>query len=162
MWYEVRPEDATIVGRRRYGPTVRSAFSLAEVVVALVIAGILFALALPRLAAIQDAAATRGAAADLDALFATARHLAVTRRENLTVRLDPVSAEAQVRGRGQILVRHRLGAIFGISMTATRDSSVYDARGLGYGAANFTVVLRRRRAIDSVVVSRLGRVRSAW
>jgi hypothetical protein len=32
-------------------------------------------------------------------------------------------------------------------------------RGLGYGAANLTLVARRGRAAESLVVSRLGRLR---
>lgn len=141
---------------------MRKGFSLAESVVTLVIAGVLLTIAVPRFSAMQDAAATRSAAADLDALFATARHLAITRRTTVAIRLDTVRADVEVRSAAAPLVRRALGATYGVSMSTTRDSSAYDARGLGYGAANLTVVLRRGRAVDTMVVSRLGRVRSAW
>jgi hypothetical protein len=46
-----------------------------------------------------------------------------------------------------------------VSLGTTRDSIVFDARGLGYGAANLTLVARRGSAAETLVVSRLGRVR---
>lgn len=141
---------------------MRNAVSLAEALVVLMIVGVLLALAVPRLSAVQDAAATRAAAADLQAMFATARHLAVTGRTAVSVHLDAHMGDAELRAGARRILLHRLGAVYGISMSTTRDSSVYDARGLGYGAANLTIVLRRGRAADTVVASRLGRVRSAW
>jgi hypothetical protein len=50
-------------------------------------------------------------------------------------------------------------ALYGVRVTASRDSMAYDARGLGYGAANLSVVVHRGRVAETVYVSRLGRVR---
>ena len=60
---------------------------------------------------------------------------------------------------GSPLVRREVGAAYGVRLWASRDSMTYDGRGLGFGAANLTVVARRGRAAETVFVSRLGRVR---
>ena len=52
-----------------------------------------------------------------------------------------------------------LTEVIAAAVATNRDSMVYDARGIGYGASNLSVVIRRGRAVDTVVVSRLGRVR---
>ena len=57
------------------------------------------------------------------------------------------------------LARYALGHAHGVSLVTTRDSIAFDARGLGYGAANLTLVARRGAAADTLVVSRLGRTR---
>ena len=110
----------------------------------------------------RDRAATRSASADLSALFATARQLAITRRTTVAVRLDVRGAAVEVRSDDRTLIRHTLGTTYGVTLSANRDSSIYDARGFGYGAANLSVILRRGRSADTIAVSRLGRVRSVW
>lgn len=148
--------------RRTRPPTGRRAFSVAELVVALTIAGALLVLAMPRISVMRDRAATHSASADLSAMFATARQLAITRRTFVSLFLDGAHASAQLHSDGRTLMRHELGVMYGVSLAATRDSSVYDARGFGYGVSNLTVIVRRGRAVDTLVVSRLGRVRSVW
>ena len=54
---------------------------------------------------------------------------------------------------------HALGHAHGVTLASSRDSLAFDVRGLGYGAANLTLVARRGRAAETLVVSRLGRVR---
>jgi hypothetical protein len=46
-----------------------------------------------------------------------------------------------------------------VVLSASRARVVYSASGFGYGAANLSVVVRRNSAVDTVFVSRLGRVR---
>jgi hypothetical protein len=46
-----------------------------------------------------------------------------------------------------------------VSMVATRDSMAYLPSGLGYGAANMSVFLERGDRLDTISISRLGRVR---
>ena len=47
----------------------------------------------------------------------------------------------------------------GVTLSATRDSMAYAPNGLGYGASNLSIIVRRGAVTDTVVVSRLGRVR---
>ncbi|OYV72321.1 MAG: hypothetical protein B7Z72_05010 [Gemmatimonadetes bacterium 21-71-4] len=136
----------------------RPALTLAELLLALAIAGVLLALALPPIAAAGDRVAVRAAARDVATAFAAARVEALARRHPVWVVFDSAAGALAVRGDGGTRVRP-LGSIYGIALHTTRDSMSYDGRGLGWGAANLTVVVARGRARDTVVVSRLGRVR---
>jgi hypothetical protein len=55
---------------------------------------------------------------------------------------------ARARVAGVVLSRAALGHAHGVSLSSTRDSLAYDVRGLGYGAANLTLIARRGRAAD--------------
>ena len=68
-------------------------------------------------------------------------------------------APVDVRCAGRTLVRRSLRTIYGVTLSTNRDSAVYDARGLGYGVSNLTVVIRRAALVDTLTMSRLGRVR---
>jgi hypothetical protein len=60
---------------------------------------------------------------------------------------------------GDTLRKRDIGAAHDVLLLATRTRMSYSATGIGYGAANLSVVVRRNRAVDTVFVSRLGRVR---
>jgi hypothetical protein len=75
------------------------------------------------------------------------------------VRLDTGCDALERRMGGVTITRAAFGHAHGVSLSTNRDSLAYDVRGLGYGAANLTLVARRGRAAESLVVSRLGRQR---
>jgi len=127
--------------------------------VVLVIAGILLGLAAVRLTEATDEAAVRAAAGDIAAALSTARGVAIYRRAAVAVAIDTLAAALFVREDTSLLLKRDLRSSYSVSITASRDSTAFDARGLGVGAANLSVVVRRRNAIDTVFVSRLGRVR---
>jgi prepilin-type N-terminal cleavage/methylation domain-containing protein len=135
------------------------AFSLPEVLVVLTLLGVVTALALPRFASLRDGAAVRAASAETARTFASAREYAVLRRSAVAVVIDTVRSAIELRSAGQSLMRRELGATYRVVLATNRDSAVYDARGLGYGASNLSLVLRRGKAADTFVVSRLGRTR---
>jgi prepilin-type N-terminal cleavage/methylation domain-containing protein len=137
----------------------RRGFSLLEVTVVMTIAGIVVALAVPRLADLRDAASVRGAMGELGALYSAARHEAIARRGPVTVGVDAARGEVELRAGGVRLLRRSLAAIYGVSIGTNRDSSVYDARGIGFGLANVTIIVRRGAIVDTLTMSRLGRVR---
>ena len=58
-----------------------------------------------------------------------------------------------------LLIRPLSAVHPGVTLEASRDSIAYAASGLGWGAANSTVVARHGVAAETVWVSRLGRVR---
>jgi type II secretory pathway pseudopilin PulG len=136
----------------------RRAVTLAELLLALTVAGTLMALAVPLMKDALDRAAVRSAARDIATAFAAARAEALTRRSDVRVVFDSAGGVVSVRGPGGTRARP-VGSIYGVVFGATRDSMSYDGWGLGRGAANLTVVVARGRARDTLFVSRLGRVR---
>lgn len=136
-----------------------SGLSLAELLVVITLIGLVTLVALPRFAAARDRTAVESALSETIRTFSTARELAVLRRSTVAVVIDQVHASLEVRSRGQVVMRRGVGAAYGVALASNRDSLVYDPRGLGFGASNLSLILRRGRVADTVVVSRLGRAR---
>jgi hypothetical protein len=101
----------------------------------------------------------RAAATETVATFALARRWAVSRATRTAITLDSGSTSLIVRAYTDTISHRRLGSSHGVTFTTTRDSMAYAPNGLGYGASNLTVVLRRGSAAETLFVSRLGRVR---
>jgi prepilin-type N-terminal cleavage/methylation domain-containing protein len=137
----------------------RAAFSLLELVIVLSLVGLLMALAVPRFSAMRDGASVHSAMAELSAAFSMARQSAITRRTTVAVVLDSASGTIELHSGSRILSRHTLGATYGIVLRSNRDSAVYDSRGLGYGVSNLSVTVRRGSIVDTLTMSRMGRVR---
>lgn len=137
----------------------RAAITLPELLIVLAIIGTLLALAVPPIAASADRAAVHAAAQDIETAFAGARDEALARRSPVWVVFDTAGGVIRVRPeRGGTRTR-ALGSLYGVVLRSTRDSMSYSGWGVGAGAANLTVVVGRGRARDTLVVSRLGRVR---
>jgi Tfp pilus assembly protein FimT len=132
--------------------------SLPELVTALALTALILAIAVPRMREVVERAAVRGAVADIVTSLSVARQVAVS-RGGAAVAIDAGSASIYVVRAGDTLAARRLGSVFGVTLRATRDSLAYDARGLGVGGANLTFFVARGSRADTVVVSRLGRVR---
>lgn len=137
----------------------RTGSSLLELTVVLVLSGLLLAIALPRLNQVRDAAAVRSAVEEAAADFSAARQAAIARRRLVAVVVDTAAAAIAVRSEGTILVASRFRLSYGVSLATNRDSAVYDGRGFGYGVSNLSLVIRRGAVAETLVVSRLGRVR---
>jgi prepilin-type N-terminal cleavage/methylation domain-containing protein len=141
----------------------RPAFTLLELIVVLSVLGIVMAIAAPGVSRSRNAAAVRSASNDLASTFAFARQAALSRRRLTAIVFDTAAGVVTVRSAGagaaeRILWRD-LGLSYGIVLRANRDSAVYDARGLGYGVSNLTITIRRGTAVDTLTLSRLGRLR---
>ena len=137
----------------------RPAFTLLEITIVLTVTGLLLLLAVPRFSALRDRQAVRSAIDEIGGSFAAARSAAVARREPVTVILDTADGAIEVRSLGRTLFRRPVRAVYGTMLVSNRDSAVYDPRGLGYGVTNLTVVVRRGAMVDTLTMSRLGRVR---
>jgi prepilin-type N-terminal cleavage/methylation domain-containing protein len=133
--------------------------TLTELIVVMIVLAALSAIALPRYRESADRFAVRSAIQEASAMFTLARRTAITRRSMVGVIVDTAGAAVIVRAAGTELARRSLRARYGVGLSATRDSMAYDPRGLGYGAANLTIVARRGRGAETLSVSRLGRTR---
>ncbi|HXT17429.1 MAG TPA: GspH/FimT family pseudopilin [Gemmatimonadaceae bacterium] len=130
-----------------------------ELTLVLMVAGMLFAIAAPHLAAMRDSAAVHAATSDMGSAFSLARQSAVERRALTAVVVDTAAGQLVVRSGGRIILRRTVRQSYGVSLGSNRDSVVYDPHGLGYGLSNLTLTARRGSFVDTLTMSRLGRLR---
>jgi prepilin-type N-terminal cleavage/methylation domain-containing protein len=133
--------------------------TLVELTLVLAIIGLVSLIGLRQLQLYLDRVATRDAVHSAGGIVARARDEAVAMHTPVSVRIDTGRATLELTAQGSTLGRAALGATHGVALWTSRDSITFDVRGLGYGAANLTLVARRGSASDTLVVSRLGRVR---
>lgn len=136
----------------------RPAFSLVEVITLLAVLAIALLVALPPYRALADRLAVDGATSGLVRALADARSSALRSSTRYAVRADTASASLRVYSVFDSTTLP-LGALFGTSLSATRDSIAYSGTGLGYGAANVRYIVSRGSSAETVTVSRAGRVR---
>jgi prepilin-type N-terminal cleavage/methylation domain-containing protein len=144
---------------RRRLPPPQQAFTLPELVLVLAIVGLLSLIAIRQLQLYLDRLATRAAVTQAALMLGRARDESVAQHTAITLRVDSIAGTLALSARGQPLASQTLGHDRGVVLSANRDSITFDARGLGYGAANMTLIVRRREAANTLVVSRLGRAR---
>jgi prepilin-type N-terminal cleavage/methylation domain-containing protein len=140
-------------------PTGRNGLTLAELILVLLIIGLTALIGVRQLSFYLDRIAARDAVRAAGHVVERARDEAVALHSPVSVKIDTSARTLALLSRGLSLGTTDLGALHGVAFSTTRDSITFDVRGFGYGAANFTLVARRGRATDSLVVSRLGRVR---
>lgn len=126
---------------------------------ALLLIGVLLGIAVPRLHASLARQSARAAARDVAHLLSAARQIAATSLDGAAVGFDTGGTRVRLVVNGDTVRLLELAAVHGVRLHATRDSLAYDARGLGHGAANLRVVLTRGTAAETLVISRLGRLR---
>lgn len=134
-------------------------YTLAELLMVVSIAGVMLAIAVPRAVRLLDRIAVSAAASDVHATLAFARSLALAGGSSVAVDIDSSTGTLRIRRAVDSLLSRNVGQAHGVRVSSTRDSLAYDSRGLGRGAANLSVIIRRGAAVETVFVSRLGRVR---
>jgi prepilin-type N-terminal cleavage/methylation domain-containing protein len=139
--------------RQRHGLT------LVELMLVVTIIGLVTLIAIRQTQLYLDRVAARNAVAEAASVVERARDEAAAHRTVVSLRIDTMSATLLLRAPGAAPTRYPLGQAHGVVLSTTRDSIAFDVRGLGYGAANLTLVARRGAAADTLVVSRLGRTR---
>ena len=138
---------------------LRRAFTAIELTMVLCVIAILSAIAMPSATKLLDRIQVRAAVTEIESVFAAARHIAIARGAQSTVQIDTVAKIISVTVGTDTVRRAQVGVEYGVSLVSNRASTVYSATGLGYGAANLSIVVRKGSALDTIVVSRLGRVR---
>jgi len=134
-------------------------FNLIEMSIVLGIVGILSAITMPRAGKFLDSIRVRGAVTEIASLFSTARHTAIARGARIGLDIDPARGTITIFSGQDTLQRREITAVHDVELAANRTSITYSATGAGYGAANLTMIVSRRQFADTLVVSRLGRVR---
>jgi prepilin-type N-terminal cleavage/methylation domain-containing protein len=138
---------------------MRHAFTIVELTVTICILGVLSAIAMPWAGELLDRVRVRGAVVEIESTFSGARHIAIARSAQTTVDIDTVTQTIYVSVGVDTLRKRELGADHGVRLSASRVRMSYSATGMGYGAANLSVFVRRNASVDTVFVSRLGRLR---
>jgi prepilin-type N-terminal cleavage/methylation domain-containing protein len=154
IWLCIKPYTPVVYVMRR-------GFTLLELLWAVVIAGFVLALALPKIGGLLDSLSADAAARDVAVALAAARQFAMDRGHRVRVRLNQDSLRVDTLGEvtwGQY--RAWPGAASRrASLSATTPVVTFSGLGLSWGVSNTTVTLRRGSHVETVVVSRVGRVR---
>ena len=138
---------------------MRRGTTMIEISVVVGILGLMAGLTFPRFGSYRDRVAVDAATSSTMSLLATARHAALRRATRTAVHFDTGTATVLVVAGIDTLERRPLRDVHGVVFTTTRDSIAFSSSGLGYGAANTQIILRRGNATDTISVSRLGRAR---
>jgi Tfp pilus assembly major pilin PilA len=137
----------------------RKAFTIIESTVVIALIAALTAITIPRATTFIDRIEVRGAVTEIESMFSLARHTAIVRGSQIALDIDVPRRSLSLRAGTEVLRTREVGAAHGVAISANRTSITYSAIGVGYGAANFSLIVSRGRIVDTVVVSRLGRVR---
>ena len=140
--------------------TLAAGATLAELIIALSLCGILATITIAGSASLRDRSSVRAASTELASALHLARSSALAESRIVALRFDTTLGRALVLAHPDTLLDLPLGVWYAVTLSATRDSIAYGPTGRGYGAANTTLTIRRRGAEDTIVVSRLGRVKS--
>jgi type II secretory pathway pseudopilin PulG len=137
----------------------RTGHTLVELVLVMCIMALATMMGIRQFQLLMDRLATRDAVRAASGVVARARDEAVAMHTPVSIRIDTVASTLELRSRDGPFGLAPLRSTHGVTLSTTRDSITFDVRGLGYGAANLTLVARRGRSADTLVVSRLGRTR---
>ncbi len=135
--------------------------TLVELVIVIVILAALAGVGLPRVRAALDYAAADAAAREITTALAVARQSAIRQgvRARLVIGADSLRAELWDGARWQPAVRWPGPAAHRVSVQVSNPVVTYAPNGVGWGAANTTVILRRGSQIETITTSRVGRVK---
>ncbi|MHB0962386.1 MAG: GspH/FimT family pseudopilin [Gemmatimonadaceae bacterium] len=138
---------------------MRRAHTLPELALTLALLAIVAASAVPSLIATTARWQVRAAVADLVNALVLTREAALARGAVASFVVDAARGEVTVTCAGDTIARRAVGALHGVTLAASSDSVRYAPDGVATGVSNTTLLVVRGSRVDSVIVSRLGRVR---
>ena len=147
--------------RRRF--RAASGFTLGELIIVILMVGVLTAMIAPRVGEAITKQGVRSARSAIVSMHSTARAAAVQRSRRTTLLVSgttlvvrarhPVTGVLDTIGNPQDM-RSR----YGVSVVTTRDSVVFDPRGVGVESGATTIVVSRGAYADTLQISAAGRV----
>ncbi|HMH82640.1 MAG TPA: prepilin-type N-terminal cleavage/methylation domain-containing protein [Gemmatimonadales bacterium] len=140
---------------------MRRGITLAELCVVLAILAIVTAITLPRLTGLLDWLAVNATAQEVTTAMAVARNAAIMRstRSRAVIAADSLRIDRWLGDSWGALLRWPGPAERGVALEVSNPAVVFDPIGLGWGVSNTKVVLRRGERVETITVSRLGRVK---
>lgn len=140
---------------------MRRGLTLVELAVLLAVGAVLMGTALPAIVRGRDRLRTRLAADGLAQHLGAARWRAILVGRPVTVTFRPDGAEAAETSPAVAPWRLAYGATaaWGAGLRSNRPTLTWRPDGTPHGVQNLTVVVTRGAVAESVVVSRLGRIR---
>ena len=144
------------------GSATRWGHTLVELLLTLALVGVVTSVTVPRASSLVDRVSVKGATQDVVLALASARAAANQRGVNASFVADVASGTVRVVIGGETLFERRLQQSRGVRLEASRESVTFSPSGLGWGAANTTLVVSRGARSDTIVMSRLGRIRESW
>lgn len=157
----MRPNDESSGPHRVILEPMRSGTTLLEMLIVLSLLSLLVLIAFPTFGPLRDRSRVEDVALEITRLHWQARQLA--QRARWTVAFDLSGSVFRLRridGSRDSLVLERPGPDErGVMLYTSRSTIAFGPTGVGWGAANTTVVLSRGSAEATLVTSRLGRLR---
>ena len=138
---------------------MRIGMTFIEVSVTVAILGVMAGLTFPRFGSYRDRIAVDAATSSTMSFLAAARHAALRRATRTAIHLDSSRGTISIVAGIDTLEQRPLREVHQVEFSTSRDSIAFAPSGLGYGAANTQIILRRGVAADTISVSRLGRAR---
>jgi type II secretory pathway pseudopilin PulG len=122
---------------------------------------LLTAVMLPRWPRILDWVAADQAAREVTTAFAVARHGAVMQstRARVIIAADTLRIDRLGPTGWDAWWRHPGPTSLGVSLQVSNPVVVFGPTGMGWGASNTTVTLRRGSQVETITLSRVGRVK---
>ena len=137
----------------------RKGHTLIEQMMVLTVIGIMAAIGTVGISRIIDSVRVHSAVREIADLFAVARDEATSTGHRTAVRVDSAAGRVIVHSGQDTIARYTAENGGDVVLRSSRDSMAYAPSGLGYGASNMSVVVRRGLSAETLTVSRLGRVR---
>lgn len=143
--------------RKRFGV----GFTVLELMVVICIAGILVTFWLPRAARLMDWIATDRSVHDITTAIAVTRHSAVQQatRARLTLSADSLRIDRLQATGWEPYWRSPGPVSHGVTLQVSNPVVVFGPNGMGWGASNTTIKLSRGSHVETITMSRVGRVK---
>ena len=139
--------------------SMRRGVTLVELMLVLAVAGILFGVGVPALSVLLDSLAVHAAASHIVAAHARARLLAIARGQVITLAIDPARIAISPRSEPMPLWSEEGPSATGVHLEGAQRQFTFSPEGFTLGVSNASLQLTRGATRQTVVISRLGRVR---